>query len=469
MTKSVLGLVAGLLLFFPLGAGYADVHTDREGSGPLIFVPARAVRSVLENGTVLYVLEDHEVPLIRLTAVVRTGSAYDPMGREGLAELTGTVLRTGGTKSFAADEINEALDFTGGSIEVSTGLESMTIHLSVLAEDIDRGLEIFFEMLMGPVFDEGKVALAKNLKIEELKRIQDDPVKLAFRASNRITYRDNPRGRHASFASVGNIRRDDLINFHRRFFSPQNVMIAISGDIRTEEAISKMRRHVAYWKAGGEDRVSLPIPERQKGGIFFLGKDIPQSIIVYSQLAPARRQKDYYPFTVLDFILGSGGFRSLIVQEIRNDQGLAYSTGSFYRGKADHGVFAAYAMTKTSSTAEVLSLLRSIIEGLKDVPISEGMLSWAKKSILNSFIFSFLSSIQIARQEMMIEYEGLSDDYLVKYGERIEKVRVGDLKRVAGTYLIPEDAVIVVVGNDDIFGQLKTAFGAVGRIDDAGD
>ena len=468
MKKFLSGFTAGLLLFLA-GAGHDDILEAAGRGGPSAFVPPAAVRSVLENGIVLYVMEDHELPLFRLTAVVRTGSAYDPEGKEGLAELTGTVMRTGGTRSYSADAVDESLDLVAGSIEVSTGMESMTIDLSVLTKDIDRGLEIFSEMLMQPVFEENKVLLAKNLKSEELKRIKDDPVKLAFRAFSSLMYRDDPRGRQATVASVRDIRREDLIAFHRRFLSPPDVMIAVSGDVRVEEAVSKLKRRFGSWKAGNERNAALPTPQRRKGGIFFLPKDIPQSIIIYGQMAPARREGNYYPFAVLDFILGSGGFQSLIVRQIRNDRGLAYSAGSFYRSKADHGIFAAYAMTKSSSTTEVLRLLRSISEGMKDVPLGESTLTWAKKSILNSFVFSFLSSSQITHQQMMIEYEGLPDDYLVKYGERIGKVSVRDLKSIAEACLVPEDAVIVVVGNDAIFGRLEAAFGEMRRIEGYGD
>jgi Predicted Zn-dependent peptidases len=297
---------------------------------PIHFTPPRAERVILNNGIILYIFEDNELPLLNISAVIRTGSNYDPIGKEGLAELTGTVMRTGGTSALTGDAVDEALDFFAGSLHISMNRDSGMINLSVLKKDLDEGLNIFSQIITKPAFEENKLKLAKNLLIEELRRTADDPKKLAFREFKRVLYQNNPAGRFSSITSVDSIKRNDLIEFHRRFFYPENIMISITGAISKEEAVAKVKQHLGSWNESKMYNVVPPTPAKQRGGIYFLKKNTPQSIIICANFAPGKKDQDTYPFEVLDFIVGSGGFKSRIFQEIRNNRGLAYSTGSFY-------------------------------------------------------------------------------------------------------------------------------------------
>ncbi|MDO8785921.1 MAG: pitrilysin family protein, partial [Syntrophales bacterium] len=431
-------LISTLLIFIYTAHAYGQApsplpltNPDRLRYPSLHFKLPQTQRVILDNGIILYIFPDHELPILNISAVIRTGSMYDPEGKEGLAELTGTVMRTGGTEAMTGAAVDEELDLIAGSVEISMAMESGAASLSVLRGDMDAGLKIFSEILMHPAFEERKILLAKDLKTEELRRISDDPQKLAFREFTRLFYRGNPRGRLASASSVKNIGRDHLVQFHKRFFYPANIMMAVSGDISREEAIAKVNQYFGTWHTSGKHD-ELPSPSGNHGdGIFYLAKDLSQSIIITGDLAPGRATPDFYPFTVLDFILGSGGFRSRIFAEIRSNQGLAYSAGSFYRDKSNYGVFGTYAMTKAPSTAKALTLIRSIIEDMKRSGVSGSELALAQKSIGNSFIFSFLSADQIAYQQLMIEYDKLPEDYLVTYRNKIEKVNEDETRNVA--------------------------------------
>ena len=421
---------------------------------------------LLNNGIILYIFEDNELPLINISAVIRTGSNYDPMGKEGLAELTGTVMRTGGTNALTGDAVDEALDFFAGSLHVSMNRDSGLINLSILKKDLDEGLNILSEIITKPAFEENKLTLAKNLLIEELRRLADDPKKLAFREFKRVLYQNNPAGRFPSTKSVTNISRDDLMEFHRRFFYPGNIMISITGDISKEKAVAKIKQYLGSWNESRKYNAVPPTPTKQKGRIYFLTKNTPQSIIICANFAPGKKDQDAYPFDVLDFIVGSGGFKSRIFQEIRNNRGLAYSTGSFYTKRSEYGVFAAYAMTKSESTAEVLSLLRSIVEDAKTQSVDKKELTWATKSINNNFIFSFQSADQIARQQLMIEYDKLPPDYLATYRDRIAEVKPEELKRAAIRYLSADETVTFILGNESAYSQVLATFGTVSRIEE---
>jgi predicted Zn-dependent peptidase len=230
--------------------------------------------------------------------------------------------------------------------------------------------------------------------------------------------------------------------------------------------MDKIRQYLGNWRSQGKPLPHVDPPTRQKGGVYFLSKDVPQAVIVYGHLAPSEKDNDYYPFEILDFIVGSGGFKSRIFQEVRNDRGLAYSTGSFYYGRSDYGVFGAYALTKSESAAASLSLIRSILTEVKNDGVRSDEFERAKKSIINRFIFSFLSVDQISYQQLMSEYDRLPDDYLARFRERIQNVRGEQLKEVSAHYLMRDDAVFLVLGEEKIFDQLRSLYGNVSRIDE---
>jgi len=176
-------------------------------------------------------------------------------------------------------------------------------------------------------------------------------------------------------------------------------------------------------------------------------------------LSPGKNNPDFYAFTVLDFIIGSGGFPSKIFSAVRNNEGLAYSAGSFYRARSDHGVFAAYAFTKTESTLKTITLIDSILKNIQSNSITAGEIEWAKKSISTGFIFSFTSPQQIAWQQMKIEYDGLPADYLATYRQKIDNVKINDLYRVASKYLDQTNNNTLVLGNIKKIGKPPSAMG----------
>jgi len=421
----------------------------------LEFSLPQAEQIALENGMVLFYLRDDELPLVSISAMVRTGSAYDPRGKEGLAEVTAYVMRIGGTTQLGSAEIDQRLDFLAASPSISMSLDSASVHFSFFKKDLDVCLDLLSQMLRQPAFEEEKLQLALSLKNEELRRITDNPQKLAFREFNRLLYPDDPRGRYPTPSSVQKIQRDDLIAFHREYFFPANMMLAVSGDISKEEAVNKIRQYFGNWSNPRRALDIAPPPKKAGQGVFFIRKQLPQSIVVSGELTLGKNDPDFYAFSILDFIIGSGGFPSRIFSAVRNNEGLAYSAGSFYRARTNYGVFGTYAFTKTSSTFQALDLMYAILRDVANGSISQAELNWAKKSILNSFIFSFEQPDQIAVQQMTVAYDQLSADYLTGYRTRIEAVTRDDLKRVAAKYLNDKKRLTLIVGDTDQFGKLS--------------
>lgn len=442
-------------------AAAAAPHPDRLAYPALDFQVPRAERFLLKNGIVVYFLPDREVPIVNVQAFLKSGSLQDPEGREGLAELTATVMRTGGIRSLSGRQVDERLEFLAAHAELAAGPQTITATFSVLKKDLEEGLGIFSGILRHPVFEEERLHLAKELKKEDLRRIADDPQRLAFREFNRFIYRNSPWGRLSSLASIDAIRRQDLVNWHQRFFTPRNFWIAVSGDMTRQEAEAALERHFGAWTAGGSPVMLTSPPLPQRRGIRLIPKEISQSIVIVGHPAPPKGAPDSPAFEVLDFLLGSGGFFSRIFQEVRTDRGLAYSTGSFYRNRVDHGLFGAYAFTGTKSTLPVLTLLEQILAKSEKGAFTEKDLQLAKDSLLNSFLFSFQSPEQIVRSRLLVEFDGLPSDFLETYRDKIRRVTLGELQAASKHWLDADRASILVLGDPRDFGGSLTSFGNV--------
>jgi zinc protease len=370
-------------------------------------------------------------------------------------------MRTGGTAVMSADEVDEALDFIAADLSVNIGRESGTASLSVLKENLEEGLRIFSDILMRPSFEKEKLDNAKGLAIEGLRRIYDNPQQYAFREFNRFLYQGDPRGRLSAEETIARIDRKDALRFYQRFFYPENIMMALSGDITKEEALSIINKYFGDWKDEGTTAKIPPPSLSEDNRVYYIYKEIPQSIIVAGRLAPGRKSDDYYAFELLDFISGSGGFQSRIFSEVRNNLGLAYSAGSFYSARTEFGIFGFYAMTGSNSTAKSLTVISDILEDLRLNGVRDNELRLAKDSLVKSFIFSFETPTDIAVQQMMLEYEGLSFEFLENYRRQIENVTKDDVERVAKRYLSVKPSALLVLGNESHFDRPLSDFGRV--------
>jgi len=454
---TALFIIAGGYLPAAAQSNFRFTSLDKIKYPPLRFNLPPVERVVLDNGIILYILEDHELPLINIRGLVKTGTIYDPAGKEGTAELTVYVMRTGGTAKLNSAEIDNQFDLLAAAASITMSMESAQVGFSVLNSHIDEGLDLLAQILIHPVFEEAKLELARQLKNEELRRLKDDPQKLAFREFNRLIYHDDPRGGVPTYKSLSNITRDDLTKFHGSFFLPNNTMFAISGDITKEEAIEKFKRYFGDWKKGNIP-ADLPAPvQKSNAGVYIINKEIAQSTIVSGQFTVSKNDPVFYASTILDFIVGSGGFPSRIPSVVRNNEGLAYSAGSFYRARPKYGIFGNYAFTKTSTTMKTLALLDSVLENIQSDSITAKEMDWAKKSINNGFIFSFSTAEQIVWQRMNIEYEKLPADFLINYRDKIEKVTIKDIDHVAAKYLDQTKNIVLILGDSNKFDKsLKT-------------
>jgi predicted Zn-dependent peptidase len=344
--------------------------------------------------------------------------------------------------------------------------ESGAGSLSVQKKDFPKALEIFSRLLKRPAFRSEQLDLAKKQEVEAIRRSNDDPEEIAYREFRRALYAGNPRGWVPTLESVEKIQRSDLLSFHRKFFRPNNILFGISGDFKKEEMIAALEKAFQDWERSSLEIPFIPSPiPSDSRAVYYVPKDLPQATLLLGHLSIPVDHPDHLSFKVANFILGGGGFNSRLTQEIRSNQGLSYGVGSFYQGRVGYGVFGAFCQTKSSSAHRAISLLYEIIEGIKRKKPSLEEMEWAKNTLTNQFIFSFASSASLVSQKMQLAYDGLPEDYLEKYPQRLAAITLEDLDRAVERHLHPENALLIVVGKEENFDGPLSSFGTVKRID----
>ena len=420
---------------------------------PLEFQVPEIARQVQDNGLNLYLQEDHELPLVEITAMVGVGSIAEPVDKTGLASLYASLLRAGGAGALGPDELDQALDQMAADFSAGADTYAVTLNLSLQAADLEQGLQILADVLRRPRFDPDRLEILRRQMIEGIRRQNDDPGAIAQRALGRALYGDHPLGRTPTIASVQAIARDDLLALHERFVHPNNLWLGITGDFDRGALQGLLERHFADWsQAAFTPQTVPPLEATPEPAAWIAPKDIPQTTILLGEVGIDKDNPDQYALRVMNFILGGGGFNSRLVREIRSNRGLSYSVYSYYQiGRRLPGPFIAGCETRSDATLEVVGLMRSIMEAMRAEPVSPDDLALAKESLINSFVFTFDDKHDVVAMTMRLDYYDYPADYLTRYREQVAAVTADDVLRVARQYLHPERQALILVGDRQSF------------------
>ena len=387
----------------------------------------RPERVVLDNGLVVLLLEDHELPLVEATAVVRSGSRLDPPGKAGLADLASTVLRAGGTERMPSDQLDDWLEGHAASVEATVTEDGARITLSSLAQDFPDVLRVFADVLRRPAFDNARLEVARNQAVSGVARQNDEPEEILFREFQEIVYGPgSPYAASQTLASLRAIRRDDLAEWHRRSFHPDQIVLGLVGDFRTEEALRLVRAAFGDWPRGPQAKApETPFRTQPTPGVFWVDKsDVAQSNLLIGHLGLLKSHPDFYAVEVLNQIL-SGSFASRLVNEVRTRKGLAYSVDGRVASDWDHpGIAYLFATTKTATTGAGIQALLDEARGLSARPPSIEEVDKAKQGILGSFIFNVDAKREVLAQQLNLEFFGYPLDWLSRYRAGIEALTV---------------------------------------------
>ena len=433
------------------------------------FVPPEPDRVVLENGMVIYLLEDHELPLITIGVLMRTGSWLDPPDKVGLAALTGNVMQSGGGGGLSAAEVDDELTQFAGRMTIAIGRQSGSASLDVMPKDVQQALRLFAGVLRTPAFDPARVDLAKLQAIERIRRREDEPESIASREFTKLLYGPgHPTARESSIESVARIRREDLIAFHQNTIHPNGIILGVTGDFIKDEMVASLREAFGDWRRGPVPEVKIddvPESEAARAVVHFINKDTSQTHLRAGRLSVKETDADYVPLLVANDILGGNSLIGRLFNEVRTKRGLAYSVGSeLSTGIYNQGMWLVWAETKMPSTKEVLGQLVSNIERMRAEPVSDAELTQAKDSYVNSSVFDVSSSSKIVSRLMKLEYDRLPKDFYQQLREKILMVSKEDILAVGRKYLRGDHLKIVAVGSGETLSEALSTFGNVKEI-----
>jgi zinc protease len=431
------------------------------------FKPQQPKRIELANGMVIFLQEDHELPLIDGTARIRGGSVNEPAVKAGLMDLYGEVWRTGGTKSQTGDQLDDFLEVRAAKVETGSSSDSTSISFSCLKADLDDVFKVFADVLQHPEFRADKLDIAQKEEGDGISRRNDQVSEIASRETVKLAYgSDNPYARVPEYATIAAITRQDLIDWHGKYVHPNNIILGISGDFDSKAMEGRLRAAFDAWPKGPALSKNEIQYAPAKPGYYLVPKDdVNQSTIHMVALGITRDNPDYYAISVFNDAFG-GGFSSRLFNDIRTKRGLAYGVSGGIGSNFGHpGILQVSIGTKSGSTVEAIQAADEDIDDLAKHPITDEEIQRAKDDILNAFIFRLDSPDKILAERMTYEYYAYPPDWLDKYQAEIKKVTAADVNRVATKYLHRDQLAVLVVGKTKEFDKPLSSLGAVKEID----
>ena len=408
-------------------------------------------RIMLENGMVLLLSEKHDIPMVTMSLAIKAGSTAAPRDKPGLASITASLL-TQGTAKRPATQISREIDFIGGSLSASGGTDFASAGLRVLKKDIRIGLDLLSDVLLNPAFDQKEIDRKVKETLAEIRRQKDEPGVVADEAFEKAVFGGHAYGTTSDdvAAYLPKLDRRDIVNFHAARYSPNNTIIAVVGDVNEKEIVALLNEYFKSWQRK-EQPLPAPVqlPAIPTTVVQKINKDITQANIVMGHIGINRENSDYYAVMIMNYILGGGGFSARLMDNIRDNKGLAYDVHSVFAAQKEPGSFSVTIQTKNESANEVISETLKEIRRMQNEKVSEKELADAKAYLTGSFPLRMDTSSKIAGMLTSIEIYNLGLDFPQKYPGLINSVTAEDIQRVAKTYLRPDAMAIVAVANQE--------------------
>ncbi len=476
MNARLVRIVGGAALLAVALAPSAGAQLDKKYDPSKIRIPElgpipaiQPERYALGNGLVVYLLENHELPVVSGTAYFRSTSAWEPAEKVGLAAMTGEVMRTGGSAAHAGDWLDDRLGAIGASVSSGISTNFGTGGFRALAENSEEVIGLWAEVLREPAFPAEKLELAKIAQRRAIAARNDEMLNILQRvAPQAVAGKDSPYARNTEYATIEAVTRDDLAAFHKLCFVPERTVLAIYGDFETAGMKAILEKAFGSWPQSGSTPPPVPpFPEKTTRRLVFAPKDdVTQSAIVIAHPGFRADTPDAPDMEVVETALG-GGFMSRLFNRVRTERGLAYATGaSAGSGFLRPGVFLAYSLTRTDSTLTALSLLEEEVRKIVAAPLTAQELTAAKSAAQASFVFNFEQPSQVLFRAAFYEAAGYPADFLETYNKKLNGVTSETALAAAQGHIHPDEAVIVIIGKEKDFERPLESLGLpVERID----
>ena len=471
-----LGL-CGNFLFVSLclcGAASAQAPLKWPSEGPPRPLPARDVKfppyelQKLANGLQVVAVLHHEQPVVSMRLLIRAGSASDPKSKLGLAHLAANLLDQG-TTSQSAEEMADVIDFIGGAMGAGAGTDLSYLNMIVMKDSFDVGMRMLSDMARHPAFAPQEIDRQRQQMLSSMRVSLDDPGYVANAVFDRLVYGFHPYGLPQSGTpeTIGAITRDDLVEFHRKFFAPNNAILAVVGDVTAEEAFAEAKKVFGDWDAHDvPDDATGDLPEPTRRVIIVNKPDAVQTEVRVGHLGVPRKNPDYMALNLAVRILGGEGSNRLH-QVLRTERGLTHGAQASLDTLKRSGDIEAETNTRSEATGEVLRLMSDEFWRLQRERVGEHELADAKAYLTGSFPLTIETPDAIAMQILNVLFYELPIEQLQNFRDRVNAVTVDDIQRVARSYLKPDRLSVVLVGNAAAFeSQLSgVGFGRFERVE----
>lgn len=431
---------------------------------PKAFHPPPTYVVKLPNGLSVVVVERRALPLLTLHFVVKSGAEADPSQLPGTAQLTAQVL-TQGTASGTSREISDAVDAMGAQLSSGANWDLSNVELTVLSDHTEQAFELLSEIVRQPAFPPEEVERKRQQTISALDLLRDDPAYMADALFNILAFRGTPYGHplDGTVESVRRLGREDLRQFHGRYYQPDNCILALVGDIGQDEALAGAKRFFGAWKGTALPESPPPVasetpPHRR---IVVVDKpDAVQTEIRAGNPAIRRGSSEFYSLTVANQVLG-GPAVNRIFRQLRSRRGLAYGASSELSLQHTAGSWMGKTSTRTAETAKSLRAIVEEMERLRSDRVGSQELRMAKSYLIGHMALEFETSGDIAAQTLELMVHRLPIGYWGDYADKVDAVDPSEVSIVSEKYLGAESRIIVLVGDASRFAKELREFGSI--------
>jgi zinc protease len=409
---------------------------------------------VLKNGLTVLLMEKHGVPIVSFAALVKSGSAADPVGQEGLAAQTAELLRKG-TKKRSAQQFAADLDFIGGSFEAGAGADFTTISAEFLTKDLAKGLDLFSDALLQPTFPQEEVDKSLAQSLDAVKGSKDEPRQVLNIYYYAYLYGGRGYGRpeDGDENSLKKINRDSITKFYAANYAPGNTILAIAGEFNAAELRSQLEATFGAWPAKAVAPVIIPaIPASKGKRLLLIDKpDATQTYFAIGNIETTVADPDRVAIRVVNTIFG-GRFTSMLNEALRVESGLTYGVRSSFDPRKEPGPYGIYTFTKNDSTVQAIDMALAVLQKLHKDGISEEQLKSAKSYVKGQFPPTIETSRALAQRIASNEFYGLDDNEVNQLEARIDAVTPEIARQVIQKHFPEENLVLVLIGNASAIG-----------------
>src|ERR1700687_2972974 len=409
---------------------------------------------VLKNGLTVLLLEKHGVPILNLYALVKTGSAADPAGEEGLASITAGLLRKG-TKAWTAQQFAADLDFIGGEFEADAGADYSSVSAEFLTKDLARGLELFSDALLHPTFPQAEVEKLLAQSIDGVRGAKDDPQQVLGAYYDGYLYGTHPYGRPSGGdeVSLQRIKRDAIVKLYEANYAPGNTLLAVAGEFNGTAMRKKLEDVFGGWPARtvAASPIAATAPAKGKR-LLLVGTDAAtQTYFAFGNVGIARTDPDRVAIRVVNTIFG-GRFTSELNEALRVESGYAYGASSFFDSRKAPGPFGIFSFTKNETTKPAIDLALQVLQKLHKQGVTDEQLKSAKSYIKGQYPPNIETSRQLAQIIATHEFYGLGADEINQLEARVDAVTPEMAKQVIQKHFPSENLVFVLIGKASAIG-----------------